>query len=117
RTTARRLAAKATMHLGQQPLSLLLSLESLRLAPTIDETRDSLLQGLLEPPHSRRVLTGHTGAVEGVAFSPDGKTIVSASSGDGTVRRWDTATGKPLGQPLTGHTGAVQGVACSPDDS
>jgi WD40 repeat protein len=50
----------------------------------------------------------------GVAFSPDGKTIASASS-DRTVRRWDTRTGQPIGQPLTGHTGPVKAIAFSPD--
>ena len=29
---------------------------------------------------------------------------------DGLVRRWDLATGDPVGMPLAGHTGKVQGV-------
>ncbi|NED55663.1 hypothetical protein G3I24_32865, partial [Micromonospora aurantiaca] len=46
-------------------------------------------------------------------FSPDGKTLATGSD-DKTVRFWDAATGKPLGQPLTGHTGAVETIAFSP---
>ena len=44
--------------------------------------------------------------MHGVAFSPDGKRIVSGS-GDKTVRVWDATTGQPIGQPLTGHTEPV----------
>jgi WD40 repeat protein len=49
-----------------------------------------------------------------VAFSPDGKTLASASE-DTKVRLWNPATGEPIGQPLTGHSGGVTSVAFSPD--
>ncbi|MFE7491064.1 trypsin-like peptidase domain-containing protein, partial [Kitasatospora sp. NPDC057541] len=57
-------------------------------------------------------LTGHTGAVNSVAFSQDG--TLATGSDDGTVRLWEatTATATAL---LTGHTGAVNSVAFSPD--
>ena len=51
--------------------------------------------------------------VIGVAFSPDGRLLATASH-DGTARLWDPATGEPR-RTLTGHTDAVIGVAFSPD--
>jgi WD40 repeat protein len=48
-----------------------------------------------------------------VAFSPDGKTVASASP-DMTVRLWNAVMGTAL-QTLKGHTGSVRVVAFSPD--
>ena len=59
-------------------------------------------------------LTGHTGKVSHIEFSPDGKQLVSTSL-DTTVRRWDAATGEALGPPLEGHTKEVTSIAVSPD--
>ncbi|MFF3445046.1 WD40 repeat domain-containing serine/threonine protein kinase [Streptosporangium sp. NPDC002721] len=59
-------------------------------------------------------LTGHTDWVRSVAFSPDGRTLATASA-DKTVILWDVATRQRIGDPLTGHTDWVQSVAFSPD--
>ena len=55
----------------------------------------------------------HEDSVSSVAFSPDGKFIVSGS-GDMTVRLWDIQ-GNPVGQPFQGHESLVNSVAFSPD--
>ncbi|MBK7461962.1 MAG: hypothetical protein IPJ50_03885 [Betaproteobacteria bacterium] len=39
----------------------------------------------------------NSSAVSGVAFSPDGKRIVSGSL-DANLRLWDTASGNPIGE-------------------
>src|SRR5262249_25970685 len=60
-----------------------------------------------------QTLTGHVNRVSSIRFSPDQKTIATASW-DYTLRLWDAATGKNLGV-LRGHKGAVINCVFSPD--
>jgi Tol biopolymer transport system component len=60
-----------------------------------------------------RSLTGHSTFVNSVAFSPDGRTLVSGCV-DGTIKLWDITNGQML-RTLTGHTNWVKSVAFSPD--
>ncbi|WP_179468207.1 nSTAND1 domain-containing NTPase [Mycolicibacterium vinylchloridicum] len=52
--------------------------------------------------------------VRSVAFSPDGHSLATAGA-DGSVRVWDSASGRSVADPFVGHTGFVFGVAFSPD--
>jgi hypothetical protein len=55
----------------------------------------------------------HQGYVWAVAFSPDGRTVLTGSY-DKTARLWSVATGKPLEPPFQ-HLGPVAAVAFSSD--
>jgi len=59
-------------------------------------------------------LHGHSGSVECVAFSADGKRIMSGLEYK-TIRLWDAEMGEPLQAPLEGHQDPVLSVAFSPD--
>jgi len=59
-------------------------------------------------------LKGHTDNVTSVAYSPDGRYIISGSA-DMMVRIWDAETGALVGRPLEGHTSWVWRVAYSPN--
>jgi len=63
--------------------------------------------------NAKQTLVGHAAPVWSVAYSPDGKRIVT-SSGDRTAKVWDSATGLEL-LALTGHTGEVHCASFSPD--
>ncbi len=70
------------------------------------------LHTILSDIKERNQFHGHQGRVFSVSFSPDGKTIATASS-DGTARLW-TLNGQLL-QEFKGHQGIVRSVSFSPD--
>ncbi len=60
-----------------------------------------------------RLLTGHTGEVFAVAFSPDGR-LLASGGGDQTIRLWEPTTGREV-KLLRGHMGSVRALAFSPN--
>jgi WD40 repeat protein len=64
-------------------------------------------------PAPRSVLRGHEGRVVSALFSPDGRSVVTASS-DGTARVWRAdGSGEPV--VLRDHEGYVRSASFSPD--
>ncbi len=59
------------------------------------------------------VQLGHSERVTSVAFSPDGKLVLTGSD-DKTARLWDAASGKEI-RRFEGHSLPVRSVAFSPD--
>jgi WD40 repeat protein len=59
----------------------------------------------------KRTLTGHTAEIRGIAFSPSGDVVVTASA-DGTARLWDVRTGGEIAV-LGRHPQAVNCAAFS----
>jgi WD40 repeat protein len=62
-------------------------------------------------------LTGHRGAVNAIAFTPDGSQLFAAAGEPGVygeVRQWNIADGQ-LVRVLEGHSDTIYSVALSPD--
>ncbi|MEH2164943.1 MAG: hypothetical protein V7K38_28785 [Nostoc sp.] len=70
------------------------------------------LNTILNKIKERNQFQGHQGSVLSVSFSPDGKTIATASD-EKTARLWNLQ-GQLL-QEFKGHQGSVWGVSFSPD--
>ena len=101
---ARRLDASAVALLQTDPeLGLLLASESARLSPG-PAAEDALRQSLLAS-HVRGIARS-TGAVEQVAFSPDGR-LVAFVSANGWMHVRDVRSGKPVLDRRLGDDGGV----------
>ena len=95
---------RAAFEKGQIGVGMLWTVESLRTATEAGDKAGqhvalanlSAWRGHLVEP---KQVFSHGDGVVAVAFSPDGKTILTGSW-DKTARLWDVATGRPIGQPM-----------------
>jgi len=76
------------------------------------QSSDTILGASANPLTEVRRLEGHTDFIDGVAYAPDGRHIVTGSD-DGSVRAWDVSTGEELWK--TENLGSVNAIAVSPD--
>jgi WD40 repeat protein/basic membrane lipoprotein Med (substrate-binding protein (PBP1-ABC) superfamily)/DNA-binding SARP family transcriptional activator len=114
---SRELAAAAISNLEvDAQLSTLLALEAVEETdgfglPVPREAQEALHRAV-QASRVERVLRGHDDQIYGVAYSPDGSLVASASQ-DGTARVWDANTGEQI-RVLSGHGDAVKDVSFDP---
>ena len=115
-----RLAQKAPAFWNR---TLLQNLKQVGWQPLLEEERivfENLKQlsdkcfGIIMPStFCQKSLTGHTGSVYEISFSPDGKLLATCSE-DKTAILWQIPDGKPIAT-LTGHTDSVYKSSFSPN--
>jgi len=117
---SRRLAAQALLRTDDQPdLGLLLAVEAIRAADTMDAqgsllsalNRFQRLKGFLRPAASAE----EPGSLVRVAYASDGQRVVAVDD-LGEVLVWNVITGQPLGSQVpTRSYGSPTSMALSPD--
>lgn len=105
-------------------VSVALSPDGRTPATTVLSENRVVLWNVTDPDSPARSGPPVAAGFSSMVFSPDGKTLVTTTTGiadapgDGTIQLWNTsdrARAIPLGQPLSGYTSPVKAVAFSPD--
>jgi WD40 repeat protein/DNA-binding SARP family transcriptional activator len=116
---AREWAVAALNNLNVDPeRSILLALQAVNETYATDqlvlpEAESALHQAVLAS-HVRFTISAHADQVWGIAYSPDGKRLATASQ-DGTVKVWDVSSGKEIFTIGLLQHGGVNSIVYSPD--
>ena len=111
---SRQLAGQAFSYLDKQfDLAMLLGVGASQ-TPTY-EARNFLLTALNHNPSLISFLHPPKGVIHGLAFSPDGKTLVSGGNVDGNLRLWDVGTGRPSRTLIDPQGSGIWSIAFSLD--
>jgi WD40 repeat protein len=110
------LASAADLQRHDHPhVALLLGLEAYRWKRTWNATNSTVAAlESLQASGASRILHGHSGVVNNIALSPNGKTLLSAG-GDATVRMWDVGSGTEIDSVTSADLNALNAVTFSPD--
>ncbi len=100
------------LEVSRKQNGIIASLANFKEKVEMEKQVDSLLEEAIYKVRESNRLSGHEDVVKSVTFSPDGKTIATASN-DKTIKLW-SRDGKYI-RTFRGHRGAVNSVAFSPD--
>ncbi|MEG4857213.1 WD40 repeat domain-containing protein [Microcoleus sp. K1-B6] len=106
----------ALFNQGQNFDALMAALQVAKPLPSEPKPPIEVVEGLRQAVYGvieRNRLEGHSNWVNGVSFSPDGKTLASGS-GDNTIKLWNVDTGQVI-STIEAHNSPITSVSFSPD--
>ncbi len=106
--------SKQETNKGNTTNGILLALEALIDKPYLVEAEAKLYKAVIKQ-RELLVMADHTGAINNIAFSPNGKYLLTASN-DNSALLWNLKTEKKI-QTLNQHNKAVSYAGFSPDGS
>ena len=107
---------EATIRTHKWVYALAFSPDDKRIVTSDDNSLEDCSVCVRDVSSGRRILCpskGHTDTIQTVAYSPDGRRILSGSL-DKTIIVWDSATGEILFGPFAAHSSTVRSISFHP---